>query len=497
MTLLPPFLPQSIRYAAGGFPDVEPFSIRSGSSYEEIQYSIVTWIRDQLVPWIADNSAGTTWDTMAQSLTDSVNAALQAEEDQFASAYAEMLNTGTVLAPPPSGDTSGATDQAALQAILTAGHNLALQAGTYTVTGLVTPTAAKQPRIFGVGKTATTLNGIGNGTVVRFHGISGQPSGGFIGFLKLGGGTGIALQIAAACGVKWQQLLIDGAFSEGIQLAAEVTGDYTEFCSGEVETTTALTGPALHYRMVVNSGTPVGKSFHGSGLTEGSLLNQPYSATAPVVLIDPYALPYNAPLSAQVFLRTPGQPAIQNNNVTDYVNFRGQFTVEQFTDGCTVAAAASTAWPVWHTGSLNAYGHAGLIVGALRFADRMWTPAASGYPVFLRRPWNNSKPLAAGATPVTTSMDQRCSYLVSVRILDSASGYEYDQLLYVTLRANTSDGSGWVTTVATNRNADPGTKGAPVWSVAGGQLVVTNANYATTYTATYQVTPVNSWMPLT
>lgn len=497
MTLLPPFLPQSIRYAGTAFPDVEPFSIRAAASYEEIQYSLVTWIRDQLTPFLQDNSAGPIWDANAAALTAAVNTALSADEAQFANLYGDYLAAGSVLAPPPSGDHTGATDQAALQAILTAGNNLILQAGDYYITGLTAPAAATQPSIRGQGKNRTNLHVVGAGTGLRYRGPAGSVvfTGATWEGFTLKDGTGIAISIAGVGGIKWRQVRIDGPFSCGIQFAIEQTGDYTEFNSGELEATTALNGPAIEYKVAVLSGTPAGKSFNGSGLTEGSVLNQRYSASSPLILIDQYALPYNAPMSAQMFVRTPAQPAIQNNNQTDYVTFRGTLTLEQFTDGCVVAGAASTSWPVWFTGSLNLYGQTTFNAGAIRFVDRMFTPGASGYPVFLRRPWNNSKPLAAGATPVTSSMDQRCSYLVSMRILDG-SGYEYDQLLYVTLRANASDGTGWVTTVATNRNADPGTKGAPAWSVASGQLVVTNANYTPSFVATYQVTPVNSWVPL-
>lgn len=109
MTLLPPFLPQSIRYGQNAYPDVEPFSLRAAASYEDIQYSIVTWIRDQLSPWIADNGADAVWASNVEQLIATVNTALAGQTTDFQNLLHDMYT-----APAPSGDTTGATDQAAL-----------------------------------------------------------------------------------------------------------------------------------------------------------------------------------------------------------------------------------------------------------------------------------------------------------------------------------------------------------------------------------------------
>jgi hypothetical protein len=59
-------------------------------------------------------------------------------------------------APPPSGDTTGATDNAALQALLNAGRSIQLQDGTYYITGLTTPSSGPV-QILGRGARVTTI----------------------------------------------------------------------------------------------------------------------------------------------------------------------------------------------------------------------------------------------------------------------------------------------------------------------------------------------------
>lgn len=68
-------------------------------------------------------------------------------------------SSSVVVAPSPSGDTSGATDNAALQAILTAfpasGGVLQLRPGTYYITGLTTSTPVT---LYGQGPSERTTN---------------------------------------------------------------------------------------------------------------------------------------------------------------------------------------------------------------------------------------------------------------------------------------------------------------------------------------------------
>lgn len=88
MTLLP-----SISAGAVGLityqplPDVEPFSIRSAASYEEILSTIRVWIRDVLVPYLNTDTVQANFDTNVNTLIDTVNKALS---DQAATVNAAL-----------------------------------------------------------------------------------------------------------------------------------------------------------------------------------------------------------------------------------------------------------------------------------------------------------------------------------------------------------------------------------------------------------------------
>lgn len=57
-------------------PDVEPFSIRSAASYEEILSTIRVWIRDTLIPYLSTDGIQATFQSNITTMIDTVNAAL-------------------------------------------------------------------------------------------------------------------------------------------------------------------------------------------------------------------------------------------------------------------------------------------------------------------------------------------------------------------------------------------------------------------------------------
>lgn len=492
MSMLTPFTLAGLGGSAYERTQVQPFTYRSAITSVELQERLkhyVLGLADQVNNGFIDIE--TIVNTYFQEFKDSQSAALSPLLAPIVDVVVAAA-LGGQIAPPPSGDVTGATDQAALQAILDSGANMYLRAGHYYVNGLTTPNTTIQPRVIGAGKKATILEGVkttSGRAVLRFACTSGGICGGCFESMTITGNNDVGVKIVGACGIKWKQILFDGSFLDAIQLFNDA-GGYTEFCAGEAEFSTNCTGVALHYSRSATGD----KSFHGSGLTEGSIINQSYNATAPCIVLDDSCHPYNSPLDVAVFTRRVDQPVIRNKNVSagDHPNFYGNLTIEQFVDGTTIVDPAYSN--VYSTGTISIYGKSTVTIGPLSFYDTIWNPGPNTDVHGVKKRWAKQKPLAAGTFNLIT-LDQRCTYLVSVRIQDGTA-YYYDQLLYVVLRADVGDGSGWVNVINTARTIDTNAKGAPVWGISNNLLTLTNANYSSTTVATYSIQPMQPYQPL-
>jgi hypothetical protein len=113
-------------------PDVEPFSIRTAASYEDILSAIRVWIRDQLVPYLNTNTVQAAFQDNLNTVTDTVNAALAGQSQTVTAALNTAVQeivasaiivqdpvvAGVVhLSPAPVGN--GGNDTASLNAWLT------------------------------------------------------------------------------------------------------------------------------------------------------------------------------------------------------------------------------------------------------------------------------------------------------------------------------------------------------------------------------------------
>src|SRR4051812_37367507 len=190
--------------------------------------------------------------------------------DASASAHAALNQTGgpTIIAPPPAGGDDTTAPQTLLTQAQNTGGTLVLRAGTYRA-NLATAQSFNQPRIIGQGKNYTTLQGFVNTSpVLRFKGGSGQFSGGLVSDLTITGTGGIGLQYADVTGARWTRIEIGGTLAVGLEFWNESTSGFTEFCHGDVEIASTVILP-VHYRRTGGS-----ESFHGTGLTHGTVLDQ-------------------------------------------------------------------------------------------------------------------------------------------------------------------------------------------------------------------------------
>lgn len=94
-------------------PDVQPFSIQSGYSFEGILSDMRTWLRDVLVPYLEDNSAQAIFQQNVDTMIDAVNTALTAQALTVSSALNQAVSEVINGAVP--------VENALVLAVLTAG----------------------------------------------------------------------------------------------------------------------------------------------------------------------------------------------------------------------------------------------------------------------------------------------------------------------------------------------------------------------------------------
>lgn len=293
-------------------------------------------------------------------------------QDASASAHqalaaAAASSGASIVAPAPSGGDDSSILQPLLTQAQTTGGTLILRAGTYRA-NLATGQSFQQPRIIGQGKNHTTLQGFVNtAPVLRFKGGSGQFSGGYLADLTITGTGGIGFEIADACGVRWNRLEFGGTLAEGLRFHNESANGFSEFNHGDAEFASTVILP-VNYR---RSGGA--ESFHGTGLTHGTVFNQRAGQTTPVIQIGAGCFPYNAPLSAAFFTRTTA-PLIAHLNLAGnrYAGFWGHITIENVPGNNSAVLVDPAQNVVEYSGNVTLAGALDFQWGNFRFNDMMY-----------------------------------------------------------------------------------------------------------------------------
>lgn len=428
-------------------PDVQPFSIQSGYSFEGILSDMRTWLIYDLVPYLQDNSAAAIFQSNVDTMIDTVNKALTDQSgivtaalntavnevingdipiaDPLILAVLNAVSSQTrdwldgrygISAPPPSGEDDTAILQSLLARAQTVGGTLYLQSGAYQA-NLVTAQSFVQPKIVGKGKAYTSLAPYDpTKAALRFQGGSGGNSGGYVSDLSLVGNGIAGLHLADVCDVHWDRLHFANGFTVGAILF-DVTQDqgFCEFNHGEATFAVDAT-LALRYRTSKNSET----SFHGSGLTGGKIdYNGPYA-----VQIDPNCFPYNAPLTLTAFSHTANTQLIRNMNVNREVSFFGTLCVEHQADGYLILGANGDGHGrVIYVGEFSGL-NGPVYFGQLYFADALLYIGGNTFKKL--KPWSKTVTLSNGTVPIPLMMNQGEHAMLLVEIeAPGWSSYHY------------------------------------------------------------------------
>lgn len=388
-----------------------------------------------------------------------------------------LTAVSTAIAPAPSGGDDTAVIQALLNTAQASGGTLALQAGTYRV-NLATTSGYYQPIIRGQGMGVTFLQGtVNTSPVLRMKGISGASSGGYVADLTIMGTGGVGFEIADANGVHWDRLHFTGTLAEGIRFHNESAGGYAEYNSGSAIFDPGVVLP-VRYRV-----TGGNASFHGSGLTHGSLINQSSSSTTAPIQIDAGAFPYAAPMTVAIFPRQAGGAIIANATANPTPSFFGTLDIEvQVTAAVNVAGIGANQYRVLYEGSVTGLAAQNLRLGNLYLADRVYYVGTNVFPSY--KPLHRTTTLAAGTVTVLPDNVGTCTVQIDL----VASNYHYAYLLHCW--QSPYDPTGVVTVVANPKSLNTAGLGAPTFAWANNGLTVTNAAYSSGVTAYVSVQPL-------
>lgn len=507
-------------------PDVQPFSIQSGYSFEGILSDMRTWLRDVLVPYLQDNSAAAIFQQNVDTMIDTVNKALTEQSSivtaALNAAVNEVINADIpvadplilavlnavssqtrdwlhahfadgVTAPAPLGN--GQDDTAALMAVIAPVHVIGgtvhLQSGTYLCNLDFNP-QFPQVRLVGKGMRATTLQGFTSAKpVVKFNGGSGGIGGGGIEHVRItsaaGTSNGIALAFSGTTGCEARRVKIDGAFSEGVRFWNErgdaTQGDFTELNTFEGD----ISGCYTPIRYQVDNTV---ESFHGSGVVGNTTINLPADSTNAVVEIDKNGVPYNAPMSFTVWFQAAGAKLFrigsQARAAGRGVSFYGTIRCEGHPSASDsdMAISDGNLCYVMYAGEIMWLGSGSMRLGRLMLCNKI---AYEGGTV-----WFEPKPISSFATLKNTPtvvadgayFEAASISLVAVTV--QAPGYEFHAVLLV--QRSQFDGSqASIVEIGRTQDLDSNNVGDPQWGF-NSALYCTNANFTPAFTCYVTVT---------
>lgn len=374
---------------------------------------------------------------------------------------------GFLVAPAPSGDTSGVTDQAALQPLITqaqaSGGTVWLQPGNYYVTGLSTTTSFNQPRIQGPGRDYCIVHGTSTTTpVFRFKGGSGAANGGGISDVQLTNPGGTCLQIADATSTTYYRIVFDNS-AVGVQFLSESTRAFCEFnvvYDSDFHSTVTL--PVWYARTSGN------ESFHGSGIAGNTTINQSTSATKSMIQVDAGCVPYQSPLEFTGFPKTTiAVINNQNNGGIRAPQFYGSIKLETIATNVPIGGG----YRIHFDGIIEGFGSTGLNNGTLIETEKTYYNDGG---VFVRRkPWVSTANNIGSAPTVVAQLEAGIGHLIDVTLV--APNYAYRYLLWVS--SSPYDGNGSVTVLGTHTINNTAGYGGATWLVSGGQLYITGSGY--------------------
>lgn len=503
------------------FPDVQPFSQRTASGYQDTLEGVVRYLRS-LYLFFQEQNPQDTWDANVTLLIAAVNDALTAEQADVEQKIADALTAiaqsqiqvtdpaflavlqqaqsasrvwldahyvsttafGPIsdyvngvkvfAAPAPSGGDDSAAVQAVLDAAQATNGQVVFGFGTWKL-NLATQQSFVQPNIRGRGKKYTILTPADTTKpILRLQGGSGGHSGGYLSdftFRKPDAGVaGVGLELADVCEVQWDRIGFDGPLAEGIRFSVTQPNGFCEFNRGEASIENDVALP-IRYTTANAQQT----SFHGSGLTDG-IVN---FSGACAVQIDNYCFPYNAPMSCTFFSHAPNTSVFANKFTNSKPGFNGPFRIENQSGGVTIGADPNGS-QVLLIGDL-VVNTANTYLGQLYACHQVyWT---SGRTFIHYKPWKRLITLVPGATNVDLYLANGQTAEVIVNVI----GPNYIAWYRLSVWQNPVNNGGTVT-VLDHAIANNGSGiGEVLFYFQGYQLLIKNDGFTNQYTATVTI----------
>lgn len=369
-----------------------------------------------------------------------------------------------------SGTDNTAAFRSALDVCHETGHTMYVPAGRYRISApLQKGQSFACPNIRGEGYSRTRIAypDLGGAPALYIQGGSGRLCGAVI--------EGIGFDGARrTCGIEVDGqdglTIRDCAFGEnavGLRLHNATAGAFTEYVVAEGCHFDGACARALEFR--VSGGN---NSFNGSGLRHCTIVVDERHDCP--VHIGKGALPYNAPLSMQVWTYGRRKTLVRNDTARP-VLVHGTITLEafgHFESRAHVPTLAQGA-PMYLVGGLMSTGPINLGSAVLGSRAALLGPEsgrANGQALIRRFPWSVRVPLGERESR-TVYLGDDSGQLVYVEL--SAPGYDYRLLLATAHHGR--GGRGFVRTLETLNDFDDAGYGAPSFAMdAGGMLIIAN-----------------------
>jgi hypothetical protein len=385
-------------------------------------------------------------------------------------------------------------DTAAIQAAINAQINggiVFFPNGTYKISATISkPQSFVGPSLIGESYNSTIFNYSSissNSSCIYLQGGSGSIADIIIQNIKfIGNSTSRGIEIDGQDGVLIKSCYFSNN-SIGIYFNNKTTSSFTEYCVADYCNFDSNCITAINYNVVSGN-----NSFHGSGIRNCTI----NSSGSPAIVIGNGALPYNSPLSTQIWGTLSSAYLIQNNN-TSYLNcnFYGNITIEPSNSSQIILCSGSTSNRTFFTGtieSINQNWKRGTLAICQQFtgnSDGSYQAIIAPYSVSTANVVNNS---AINFVPVIptgdTSAGINSGYLLNITLIGTNYRYTYLAIYNAALGAG---GSNTITVLATQQTFNVSGWGTATFSInSSQQLVVTNVSAGFNVTAIVGITQI-------